>query len=236
MRKIWITNTVFVLFVIFSLCLQTNDLPIEYQTIVGSFYNQFYGLSIEGFNLYKYLFVVITFFLPVMFFFNNLYTNIKGDIYYHLIRYLSFKVWFYKLLKGMVINILLTMSFLLICTYSLAFLKGYSFTGDYSFTTYELFYHFIANGFLQMLNYHFILLILICLSKKTEVILLSIGALIVLGLPLFNSRWIFPILLNSMGYITGGFHEPLHITFILGVYLLLEILIITVLLKRRLLS
>ncbi|KXH83748.1 hypothetical protein AU377_02985 [Sporosarcina sp. HYO08] len=233
-QKNLFSNQLFILFGLVSIFIQTYNLPNEYRTITGSFYEQFYGLSTEGFNLYNYLFVTIIFLFSVTIFFNNVFIASKGDIYYQLIRYPSFKQWFYQILRRMVNHSFLTISILFIYTLFLALVFDFPFIGNYPFSSHELFYHFIVNGFLQLLNYHLIFVIFICLTKKIEFILLNIGILIVLGLPLFNSHWLFPIVLNSLGYITGGFYQPIRITLILGIYLTIELLIIKLLLSKKL--
>jgi hypothetical protein len=235
-QKNLLTNQLFILFSLITIFIHTYNLSKEYRTITGSFYEQFYGLSVGGFNLYNYLFVTIIFLFPVAIFFNNLFITSRGDIYYQLIRYSSYKQWFYQLLRRMICHSFLIISILFFYTFFLALVFEFSFTGKYPFEFYVIFYHFIVNGFLQLLVYHLILIIFICLTKKTELILLNIGILIVLGLPLFNSHWLLPIALNSLGYITGGFYQSTHITLILGIYIILELLIIKLLLSKKLIS
>lgn len=235
-QKNFLTNRLYILFVLTTLFIQTYNVSKDYQTITGSFYEQFYGLSKEGYNLYSYLFVTIIFLFPVAIFFNSLFIASKGDIYYQLIRFSSFKLWFYQLLRRILCHSFLTISILFIYTFLLTLLFEFPFTEHFNFNFYEISYHFLVNGFLQLLVYHLLFIIFICITKRTELILLNIGILVVLGLPLFNSDWIFPIALNSLGYITGGFHQPIHITLVLLIYIIVELLIINLVLSRKLLS
>ena len=235
-KKTLLSNQLFILFCLITIFLQTFNLPKGQQTITGSFYEQFYGLSIEGFNLYNYLFVIIIFLFPVTIFFSTRLIVSTGDIYYQLIRYPSFKKWFYQLFRKMNYHAFFTILTLFIYTLLLAVVFDYPLTGNNPFTYWELFYQFIINGFLQLINYHLIMIIFICLTKKAEFFLFNIGILIVLGLPLFNAHWIFPVALNSLGYITGGFYQPIHITVILGTYIIIELFIINLLLSKKLIS
>lgn len=228
--------SIFLLFCFISIVFQTKN-SLSAVTVWDNFYLLFYGVSSTGFSLYTYIFYFIVYFGYPFIFKNYFFNLINGEIYYLLIRYKSLNIWFKKIVFRSILNSFLIILTLFVFTILISMAMGLEFTniltirGDIK--PYVLVYQFVINGFLQIINYILILFILVSVSKKVEYVLLGSGILLILGLPILNEYAIFPIALNSLGYIYNDFSTAFVITFKLILYIFLELKFSSYLLKKR---
>jgi|tagenome__1003787_1003787.scaffolds.fasta_scaffold20989892_3 hypothetical protein len=228
--------TIFLLFCLLGIIFQTkNDFGAV--TVWDNFYLQFYGVSKSGFSLYTYMFFCIVYLGYPFIFQNHFFNLINGEIYYLLVRYKSLNSWFKKILLRTILNsfliILILFVFTLVISVAMDLEMKNSVTLRENIKPSVLIYHFAINGFLQIINYILILFILVCVTKKIEYVLLSSGVLLILGLPILNIYTIFPVALNSLGYISNDSSTVFVKTFILVFYIFLELKVISYLLNKR---
>lgn len=230
------STTIFLLFCFIGIILQTKY-SFSTVTVWDNFYLQFYGVSRTGFSLHTYLFFSLVYLGYPFIFQNHFFNLINGEIYYVLIRYRSLSNWFKQILFRTILNSFLIILILFVFTIGISVAMDLeiknSLTLKDNIEPYVLIYHFGINGFLQIINYILILFNLVCLTKKIEYVLLSVGILLILGLPILNTYTIFPVALNSLGYITNDFSTIIVKTFILVFYIFIELKCISYLLNKR---
>src|SRR5699024_2536450 len=108
--------------------------------------------------------------------------------------------------------------------------KGYAIT--MSDNLFQIIYHFMVNGFLQILFY---VLFVIIVSLFTKDVLKSFIALLVLTifmLPGFRLNNFVPVGLNSMGYLME-IVSIYSISFTLIGYIVLEMIVLLILLNKK---
>lgn len=227
----------YILFCCLSITIQTyKNLP-QSHTIWDNFYIQFFGVSSTGFSFYTYVFFCIIFLGYPIINQNLLFNVINGEVNYILIRYKSFSTFLKKELIKIILNsfFIILILFLLTTFMSLAMdleIKNII-SVKRNIEPKILIYQFLVNGFLQIINYCLILFIVICWTKKINYVLLFTGILMVLGLPTININTIFPMALNSLGYVSNDFFLIFIKTFTLLFYIIVELKIIYYLLNKR---
>jgi len=230
------SNAIYLSICFLAIYIQTRN-STQLETVWDNFYYLFYGVSSTGFSLYTYIFFNIVFLGSPFLNQHYFYATVNGEFYYLLIRFQSFNNWFKQLFKEIIIGSSLIIIILFAYTFLFSLLWNLkienSFTVENNGTINILIYHYFINGFLQMINYNLILLIVVCSTKKIEYVLLSSGILLILGLPNFNLQTLFPVALNSFGYMTLNFSDTIQITITLTFYIVIEIIIIQYLLNKR---
>ncbi len=205
------------------------------QTVGDFIFLKFYGVASTGFSLLSLLYYLIVF-LGFAYFF-QVYLNdfVSQQLTYYLIRYKSYRAWFHSLMIRLSIVILGFLLGLGLLASLLGLVKGYQFSFQVrletvSLTTLELVIHFLLNGFLQLLNYALILLIVTWLVQEAIYGLLGLGTFMVLMLPSINMSQVLPMGLNSFGLLDQV--SLLGLTFRLVLYLVLEYGLVRLLFKQ----
>lgn len=198
-------------------------------------YFTFFGVTLSGFRLTTYLYFCIVFLGFIYLFQLRLHHVMNGRIYYILIRHKSLTSWFITFfLKGCVLAILLILSMLLINILA-GLIKGQNLTITSTFASvplFEILYHFILNGFLQLANYMLLSFIAIWIWKESYGGLVAIGIFLVVGLPNINVNQWLPFALNSFGYLSPE-HSAFRITAILLLFLIIEMIGVLFILRKR---
>ncbi|MCQ4087901.1 hypothetical protein [Saccharibacillus sp. JS10] len=205
------------------------------QNTWNSVYNAFFGVSKSGFRLLNYLFFSFVFLGFVYFVQLRFYELMNGRIYYLLIRYRSLAYGFTRFfLKSAGYAALLIVG-LLVLSVGISTIMGQSFDfeqTDLPSTILDFLYHFVVNGFLQLLNYILISIIAIWIWKEAYVGLVVLCIFLIGGLPTMNIGQWLPFALNSMG-ILGSASENVQHTFVLLAFLIVEIGVILNLCYRK---
>lgn len=163
------------------------------------FIGTFFGTTNEMFGLIPFLFYIVVFLGVVYFVQLRLQRYLSEMSYYTVVRYRSMNKWFLSWFPGILKMITVLLLGLLAGTISVAFLKGYSITAPENL--FEILYHFMINGFLQLLVYVLLVIIISFATKDVFKSFVSLLALTVFMLPGFRINNLIPIGLNSMGYI-----------------------------------
>lgn len=233
-------NKIFLIYLslcMFGIVFGVSGFHEQSSTVWDKLYFSFYGVSEQGFSLNAFFYYCIVYIGIVYLFQVHLSVVLTERIYYQLIRYQSLYRWFWALIKPVIFRII-TLLFLLFCiTIVVGLFEGKSL--KFSLTIVEgssvpmLIYHFFVNGFLQMMNYVLIAFLVLWVWKESEYGLLTLIALTVTSLPIFNQKKWLPSGLNSLGNVNGNEYELYKITILLFFYLALEMVIIWYLFRKR---
>lgn len=147
-----------------------------------------------------------------------------------MIRYRSINKWFLSWFPGILKTITILLLTLLIGTISIAMLKGYSNTAPDNL--FDIIYHFIVNGFLQLLFYVIFVIIISFATKDVFKSFITLLTLTVFMLPGFRLNNLIPVGLNSMGYVLEGYPVFL-ISIKLAVYIAAEIIVLLYLFNKK---
>ena len=228
----YLVYTVLVFLGLFSDLLEYDGMG---QTVGDFIFLKFYGVGSSGYSLLSLLYYLIVF-LGFVYFFQVYLTNfVSQQLTYYLIRYKSYRAWFHSLLIGLSLAILVFLLGLALLASLLGLVKGYQFSYQVKMDTVNLsalalVVHFILNGFLQLMNYGLLLLIVTWLVQDAIYGLLSLGIFMVLMLPNINIGQVFPMGLNSFGLLDQ--ESLLGLTFRLVFYLVLEYGLVRLLFKQ----
>ncbi|WDM23110.1 hypothetical protein [Paenibacillus polymyxa] len=207
-------------------------------TVWDTLYVRFFGVSLEGgISFSLFLFYVIAFIGYV--YLVQIYINeyLSGRFYYTAIRYQSLWRWFIQVIGRIGIGALIFLFALIGLTLLTGWISGHMLKPQLTVQTVvsfeQLLYHFVVNGWLQMLNYILIVFITAWLFKEASYSLTVLGVLILAALPMVNKGGWLPTELNSMGYNSGQWEDIFRITCILIISLLIEIVIICCLFRKK---
>ena len=163
------------------------------------FVGTFIGTTNEMFNLISFAFYVVFFLGAVYFVQLRLQRYLSEMSFYTMIRYRSMNKWFLSWFPGILKIIMILLLALLAGTISIALLKGYSITVPENL--FEILYHFMVNGFLQLLFYVLLIIIISFATKDVLKSFISLLMLTIFMLPGFRINNLIPVGLNSMGYV-----------------------------------
>lgn len=190
----------------------------------------FVGTTNEMYSLLSFAYYVVVFIGFVYFVQLLLQRYLSEMSYFTIIRYRSMSRWFLSWFPKILKSIVVLQFTLMAVTFSIAILKGYAITMPGN--VFQIIYHFMTNGFLQILFY---VLFVIIVSLFTKDVLKSFIALLVLTifmLPGFRLNNIVPVGLNSMGYLMENV-SIYSISFTLIGYIVLEIILLLILLNKK---
>ncbi|MBS4189821.1 permease [Bacillus sp. FJAT-49705] len=206
------------------------------QTIGDMFFYTFYGGSIEGFNFFNFLSYFILYFGFVYVVQLHLQKVLSQISHYMIIRYQSVNRWFWQWYRKVAFSTLIYLTILALVSIVIGGLAGgtlgFSTTFESSFSTFELYYHFFVNGYLQISFYVLLVFMISWLTTDPFYSLVVIGVLSIFMFPGLSLIKVVPVGLNSLGYLTGHF-TPYTISIILLFYILLEFRILSFLLNRK---
>ena len=206
-------------------------------TVWDNLYIRFFGFSEQGFKFSHYIYSCIVFLGFIFLYQLKLNDILTEQLYYVIIRYKSTSIWFFHFIKDIVIRIpilLLLILFSLVVTglFSGQIIDLKITVGNY-LSVNQVLYHFFINGFFQLLNYYLIIFIVSWISKDVFPSLIAVTVIMLAMTPMVNKGLILPFGLNSLGYVTGNFHDILQITITLIIYNIFELFIILYLFKKR---
>ncbi|WP_096549730.1 hypothetical protein [Ureibacillus thermosphaericus] len=199
-------------------------------SIWDGFIVTFMGTTNEIFTLISFTFYIVVFLGAVYFVQLRLQRYLSEMSYYTMIRYRSINKWFLSWFPGILKIIMILLLTLLAGTISIAMLKGYSITVPENL--FEILYHFIVNGFLQLLFYVIFVIIISFATKDVFKSFITLLTLTVFMLPGFRLNNLMPIGLNSMGYVLEGYPVFL-ISIKLAVYIAAEVIVLLYLFNKK---
>lgn len=194
----------------------------EYVTTV------FWGVAKQGFTFMSYSYYLIVF-LGLAYFILLSWENVfEKQTYYRIIRHSGLIKWFIKFFQLYLLLIVATMLGLLIASHLAYFIVS----GQWDTMSFSIVYQLVINGFLQMLVYMLFLFIVYWYSGNIINTITGLGIILVLILPTFNLYYWVPFGLNSVGYLFDGLNIFM-ITWKLGMYIVIECIIISYLLIKK---
>ncbi|WP_438350491.1 hypothetical protein ACP8HI_07515 [Paenibacillus sp. FA6] len=207
-------------------------------TVWDTLYLRFYGVSPEGgFSLLSFMFYVVVFMGFVYLFQVYITEYLSGRFYYIAIRHRSLRHWFARLGSRIALGAVTLLIGLIVLTIVVGLTSGQTLDlkitvqPDVNFN--QVLYHFLFNGWLQIMNGIMIVFITAWLSKDASYSLIAQAVLVLIILPMINVGSWLPAGLNSMGYVSGQWEDLLRITGLLVVYLLIELGVILYLFSKR---
>lgn len=210
--------------------LNTGKYANEGLSIWDIFIGTFMGTTNERFSLLSFTYYVVVFLGAVYLVQLLLQQHLSEMSFYTMIRYHFMNKWFLSWFPKILKSIILLLLALLAVTMFIAMLKGYSLTVPEN--VYQILYHFMVNGFLQLLFY---VLLVILISFVTKDVLKSFITMLVLTifmLPGFRIHNIIPMGLNSMGYLLES--SSIYLTSAqLAAFVAAEIFILLFLLNKK---
>ncbi|MBM4763483.1 permease [Bacillus sp. B15-48] len=206
------------------------------QTIGDKFFYIFFGGSIEGFNFFNFLSYFILYFGFVYVVQLHLQKVLSQISHYMIIRYKSINRWFWQWYRKVAFSILVYLTILALTSFIIGRLVGgtlgFSTTFESSFSTFDQYYQFFVNGYLQITFYVLLVFMISWLTAEPFYSLVAIGILSIFMFPGLNLIKVLPVGLNSLGYLTGHF-TTYTISLLLLLYILLEVGILIYLLNRK---
>lgn len=198
-------------------------------------YMSLYGVGQSGFRLTTYLYFCIVFLGFIYLFQLRLNNVLDGRIYYLLIRHKSLTSWFVIFfLKGCMLALLLIFS-LLSLTILVGIINGQGLSSPPTVANvppFEILYHFVVNGILQIANYMLLSFIAIWFWRESNGGLIALGVFLVGGIPYVNMNQWFPFALNSLGYLSPD-HNVYRDSVILLLFFLIEMIGVFYIFHRR---
>lgn len=207
-----------------------NKYANEDLSIWDVFIITFMGTTNEIFNLISFAFYIVVFLGAVYFVQLRLQRYLSEMSYYAMVRYRSINKWFLSWFPRILKIIAILLLALFAGAISIAVLKGYSMTLPENL--FEIIYHFMINGFLQLIFY---VLLVIIISFATKDVLKSFISLLVLTifmLPGFRINNLMPVGLNGMGYVLEEASVFL-ISFKFVVYIAVETIVLLYLFNKK---
>lgn len=208
----------------------------QQRTIIDLLVLTFYGTSIEGFNLLSFSFYIITFLGFVYFIQIHLHEQLTQMSHASIIRYRSLGKWILRMFNVIVLKLIAFLLILLAFTLVLAYLTDYRFEWQSAIfperSLYISLYHFLVNGFLQMIFY---IVVVFAISMATLDVMKSFLALLSMSLFMFpgiNINYYAPVGLNSMGLL-GESQSIFQHSFTLVLFISFTVIFIIFYLRKR---
>ncbi|MFB7305266.1 hypothetical protein [Heyndrickxia sporothermodurans] len=194
------------------------------------FTGTFFGTTNEMFSLLSFAYYVVVFVGFVYFVQLLLQRYLSEMSFYTMIRYRSMNKWFLSWFPKILKSIIILLGSLFAITISIALFNGIPLT--LSDNWFQMIYQFMVNGFLQLLFY---VLLVIIVSLFTQDVFKSFIALLVLTifmLPGFKLNNFIPVGLNSMGYLMENV-SIYSISLTLVGYIVIEIIMLLILINKK---
>lgn len=237
-KKIKIKLDINLKYIIYSvlvlLCLFSGFQRSSFHSIEYGFISIFFGTSTEEttfLSILTYIVIYYGFTYLMQLFLNNEINNLG---YYKISRYNSINEWIIKIFQKVMISIVILLIGLFIFTLVLALFLGQG-ASDSSIDTIpvmELLYHFFINGYLQIVFYVLLSFIIAWKTKEMLYGFIVLAFLLIFLIPGLNPYQIFPLGLNSMGYLLDDI-SPYKISAILILYIIAEIMVLYNLLNKK---
>lgn len=196
---------------------------------------KFYGVSGAGYSFLQHVYYSIVFLGFCYLYQISIHNFLKTNLHYELIRFSSYKKWFNKYLIKTAQSILILMIVLFLITVIFGSMKGYDFSfivsiDQVALNHWQVVYHFIVNGYLQILNYCLILFIVSWLFKEAYYGLFALTFMMIIMVLTTNFNNLIPIGLNAFSVLDHT--SVLTVSLTLIVYLILEYILIRYTIKK----
>ncbi|ASA25909.1 hypothetical protein B9T62_37470 [Paenibacillus donghaensis] len=207
-------------------------------TVWDTLYLRFYGISPEGsFSLISFLFYVVVTNGFVYLFQVYITDYLSGRFYYMVIRYSSTYRWFASLGSRLGLWAALWLACLMMLTISSGLIFGQSInplvTVQTNVSMSQIMYHFLINGWLQILNGVLLVFLIAWVFTEVTMGLIALAVLVLAALPMINVGGWLPAGLSSMGYLNGQWEDVLRITGLLLITLLFQLSLILLVIRNK---
>lgn len=195
------------------------------------FIGTFFGTTNEMFSLLSFAYYVVVFVGFVYFVQLLLQRYLSEMSFYTMIRYRSMNKWFLSWFPKILKSIIILLGSLFIITFSVAALKGIPLTLSVD-SWFQMIYQFMVNGFLQLLFYVLLVIIVSLFTKDVFKSFIALLVLTIFMLPGFKLNNFIPVGLNSMGYLMENV-SIYSISFTLVGYIVIEMIVLLILLNKK---
>lgn len=202
-----------------------EDLPIWNMLTVT-----FTGTTNEMYSLLAFAYYVVVFIGFIYFVQLALQRYLSDMSYFTIIRYRSMNRWFLSWFPKIVKSIITLLLSLMVVTFLIAGLNGYAF--DSTDNLFQTIYHFIINGFFQLLFYVLLVIIVSIFTKDVLKSFISLLVLTIFMMPGFRLNNFVPVGLNSMGYLLEN-EQLFYISLKLIGYIIIEAIVLILLLNKK---
>ncbi|WML42054.1 hypothetical protein RCG19_10745 [Neobacillus sp. OS1-2] len=214
--KPYLSHLIYISLCLLGIISSSNNLGPTEGTILDVWVMSFRGTSSESFSYSSFFYYSIVFFGLVYLVNFDISKELDSLGFYKIIRFRSLKKWFWSWFR----RILLRVIFLLLLFMILSVTVGL-FTGreiQYKLTVfdaplYTVFYHFLINGFLQIVVYILFVFIFSWTRKDASHGIVIMSIFMIIMLPGINQLGVIPVGLNSLVYLE--YFSPLRITLVL---------------------
>lgn len=203
----------------------SEDISIE-----DIFTGTFIGTTNEMFSLLSFAYYVVVFVGFVYFVQLLLQKYLSEMSFYTMLRYRSMNKWFLSWFPSILKSIIILLGSLFVVTISVAVFNGIPLTLSDNWL--QIIYHFMMNGFLQLLFYVLLVIIVSLFTKDVFKSFITLLVLTVFMLPGFRLNNLFPVGLNSMGYLLEN-ASIYSISLTLVGYIVIEIIVLLILLNKK---
>lgn len=194
------------------------------------FIGTFFGTTNDMFSLLSFAYYVVVF-VGLVYFVQLLLQKYLSEMsFYTMIRYRSMNKWFLSWFPNILKSIFILLGSLFIVTISLAVFIGIPPTLSDNWL--EIIYHFMINGFLQLLFYVLLVIIVSLFTKDVFKSFITLLVLTIFMLPGFRMNNLIPVGLNSMGYLLENV-SIYSISLTLVGYIVIEIIVLLILLNKK---
>jgi hypothetical protein len=202
-----------------------GDFSIE-DILIGTFF----GTTNDMFSLLSFAYYVVVFVGFVYFVQLLLQRYLSEMSFYTMIRYRSMNKWFLSWFPSILKSIIILLGSLFVATISIAMFYGIPLT--LSDNWFQIIYHFMLNGFLQVLFYVLFVIIVSLFTKDVFKSFIALLVLTIFMLPGFRLNNFIPVGLNSMGYLVENV-SIYSISFTLVGYIVIETIVLLILLNKK---
>jgi hypothetical protein len=213
---VYLPQIIYISLFLLGISYSSDNLGTTEGTFLDVWLNSFSGTSSESFSYFSFFYYSIVFFGAVYLVNLDISKELDSLGFYKIIRFRNLEKWFWSWFK----KILFKLFFLLVFSIIMSLLVGIITGKDIQFeltianvSRYTAFYHFLVNGFLQIVVYVLLVFVISWTKKEASHGIILLSVFMVLMMPGVNQYGLIPVGLNSMVYLESI--EPLSITIIL---------------------
>lgn len=213
--KPYLSHLTYIFLCLLGIISSSNNLGPTEGTILDVWVMSFRGTSSEIFSYSSFFYYSIVFFGLVYLVNFDISKELDSLGFYKIIRFRSLEKWFWSWFRRILLRVILLLLLFMILSMTVGVFTGREIQSEltvFDEPLYTVFYHFLINGFLQIVVY--ILFVFIVSWRKEAshgIVIMSIFMIIML--PGINQLGVIPVGLNSLVYLEN--YSALRITLVL---------------------
>jgi hypothetical protein len=231
--KPYLSHLVYISLCLLGIISTSNNLDPTEGTLLDVLVMSFRGTSSESFSYSSFFYYSIVFYGLVYLVNFDISKELDSLGFYKIIRFRSLKKWFWSWFRGILLRVFFLLLLFMIFSMTAGVLTGKEI--QYKLTVfdaplYSVFYHFLINGFLQIVIYILVVFIVSWTRKEASHGITILSIFMIIMLPGINQSGIIPVGLNSLVYLED--YSPFRITLILFISSLVLYFVIKYLFTR----